>query len=57
MDGRQLSALAVAAVVGLVPVAAASQSADSAAAPQTRWGGPGPAGRVGLPHADTHGAT
>ena len=40
MDGRQLSALAVAAVVGLVPVAAASQSADSAAAPQTRWGDP-----------------
>ena len=40
MDGRQLAALAVAAVVGLVPVPAAGQSADSVAAPQTSWGDP-----------------
>ena len=45
MNGRQLAALAVTAIVGLAPVPAASaqdtsQSADSAAAPPTSWGDP-----------------
>ena len=62
MNGRQLAALAVTAIVGLAPVPAASvqdtsQSADSAAAPPDIVGRPGPAGLVGFPNADTYGAT
>ena len=38
MNGRQLAALAVTAIVWLAPVPAASQSADSAAVPPTPWG-------------------
>jgi len=40
MNGRQLEALAVTAIVWLAPAPAASQSADSAAAPPTPWGDP-----------------
>ena len=40
MNGRLLVTLAVTAIVGLAPVPAASQSADSAAALRTRWGDP-----------------
>ena len=40
MNGRQLAALAVIAIVGLAPVHVASQSAESAALPRTPWGDP-----------------
>ena len=40
MNGRQFVAVAVTVIVWLAPVPAASQSAESAAAPQTGWGDP-----------------
>ena len=40
MNGLQLAALAVTAIVGLASVPAASQPAESAAAPRTPWGDP-----------------